>query len=106
MAIGNSLFDEEGAKIVEDLYTKAAEKNVQIHLPSGRTRDYVTNRPFANGRTRLMVYSVLCSSFGNSMAISLAENGSKILRFTPGANHTTFEKSFFRQKFFSVLKTH
>jgi hypothetical protein len=35
MAIGNSLFDEEGAKIVENLYTKAAEKNVQLHLPTG-----------------------------------------------------------------------
>ena len=35
MAIGNSLFDEEGAKIVDNLYTKAAEKNVQIHLPTG-----------------------------------------------------------------------
>jgi len=35
MAIGNSLYDEEGAKIVEDLYAKAAEKNVQLHLPSG-----------------------------------------------------------------------
>jgi hypothetical protein len=37
MSIGNSLFDEEGAKIVEDLFAKAAEKNVQIHLPSGPT---------------------------------------------------------------------
>ena len=36
MAIGNSLYDEEGAKIVEDLVTKAAEKNVQVHLPSGQ----------------------------------------------------------------------
>ena len=35
MAIGNSLFDEEGSKIVEDLFTKAAEKNVQLHLPTG-----------------------------------------------------------------------
>ena len=35
MAIGNSLYEEEGAKIVEDLYAKAAEKNVTLHLPTG-----------------------------------------------------------------------
>lgn len=33
MAIGNSLYDGEGAKIVKDIMTKAEEKNVQIHLP-------------------------------------------------------------------------
>jgi len=43
MAIGNSLYDEEGAKIVEDLYAKAAEKNVQLHLPS----DFVTGSKFS-----------------------------------------------------------
>ena len=35
MSIGNSLFDEEGAKIVENLFTMAEEKKVQIHLPTG-----------------------------------------------------------------------
>lgn len=33
MAIGNSLFDPEGAKIVTELMAKAKEKGVQIHLP-------------------------------------------------------------------------
>lgn len=33
MAIGNSLFDEEGSKIVNDLIKKAEEKNVKLHLP-------------------------------------------------------------------------
>ena len=33
MAIGNSLFDPEGAKIVGDLMAKAKEKGVMIHLP-------------------------------------------------------------------------
>jgi len=33
MAIGNSLFDPEGAKIVAELMAKAKEKGVQIHLP-------------------------------------------------------------------------
>lgn len=33
MAIGNSLFDPEGAKTVVDLMAKAKEKGVQIHLP-------------------------------------------------------------------------
>jgi phosphoglycerate kinase len=31
--IGNSLFDEEGAKIVHDLVNKAKSKGVEIHLP-------------------------------------------------------------------------
>merc|ERR1712232_281364 len=33
MAIGTSLYDEEGAKIVPDIMKKAAEKNVKIVLP-------------------------------------------------------------------------
>ncbi|MDX2079642.1 MAG: phosphoglycerate kinase [Terrimicrobiaceae bacterium] len=33
MEIGESLFDPEGAKIVEELAAKAKEKGVQIHLP-------------------------------------------------------------------------
>ncbi|CAD8097588.1 unnamed protein product [Paramecium primaurelia] len=31
--IGKSLFDEEGYKIVDEILTKAKEKNVKIHLP-------------------------------------------------------------------------
>jgi phosphoglycerate kinase len=33
MAIGESLFDPEGAKIVDELMAKAKERGVQIHLP-------------------------------------------------------------------------
>ncbi|CAD5234179.1 UNVERIFIED_CONTAM: Phosphoglycerate kinase 1, partial [Eudyptes robustus] len=33
MTIGNSLYDEEGSKIVKDLVQKAKDRNVQIHLP-------------------------------------------------------------------------
>ncbi len=33
MAIGKSLFDEPGAKIVEDLLRKAADYGVRVHLP-------------------------------------------------------------------------
>ena len=33
MKIGNSLFDEEGAKIVNELLSKAERNKVQIHLP-------------------------------------------------------------------------
>jgi phosphoglycerate kinase len=33
MPIGDSLFDPEGAKIVEELMAKAKERGVQIHLP-------------------------------------------------------------------------
>jgi phosphoglycerate kinase len=33
MAIGNSLFDEPGAKIVADILKKAADNGVTIHLP-------------------------------------------------------------------------
>lgn len=43
MQIGNSLFDEEGAKIINDLLEKAKKNNVQIHLPV----DFVTADKFA-----------------------------------------------------------
>ena len=43
MAIGTSLYDEEGAKIVNKLMEKAAAKNVKIHLPV----DFVTADKFA-----------------------------------------------------------
>ncbi|XP_011297657.1 phosphoglycerate kinase [Fopius arisanus] len=43
MKIGNSLFDEEGSKIVNDLLEKAKKNNVQIHLPV----DFVTADKFA-----------------------------------------------------------
>ena len=41
--IGASLFDEEGAKTVPDIMTKAKEKGVKIHLPT----DYVCADKFA-----------------------------------------------------------
>ncbi len=41
--IGNSLFDEEGSKIVEGLLEKAKSKNVKLHFPT----DYVTADKFA-----------------------------------------------------------
>ncbi|KAF3428911.1 hypothetical protein E2986_03639 [Frieseomelitta varia] len=41
--IGNSLFDEEGAKIVNDILSKAEKNKVQIHLPI----DFVTADKFA-----------------------------------------------------------
>ena len=43
MQIGNSLYDEEGAKIINELMAKAAKNNVQIHLPV----DFVTADKFA-----------------------------------------------------------
>jgi len=43
MAIGNSLYDEEGAKIVPSLMEKAKAKNVKIHLPV----DFVTGDKFS-----------------------------------------------------------
>lgn len=43
MEIGNSLYDEEGSKIINNLMKKASEKNVKIHLPS----DFVTGDKFA-----------------------------------------------------------
>ncbi|XP_055333163.1 uncharacterized protein LOC129584844 [Paramacrobiotus metropolitanus] len=45
MKIGNSLFDEEGSKIVQNLMDKAKSKNVQIHLPV----DFVTGDKFEKG---------------------------------------------------------
>eukprot|EP01102_Stenamoeba_stenopodia_P005990 TRINITY_DN166_c0_g1_i1.p1 TRINITY_DN166_c0_g1~~TRINITY_DN166_c0_g1_i1.p1 ORF type:complete len:416 (-),score=143.68 TRINITY_DN166_c0_g1_i1:66-1313(-) len=41
--IGNSLFDAEGAKIVNELLEKAKKNNVKVHLPV----DYVTADKFA-----------------------------------------------------------
>ncbi|KAH9495722.1 hypothetical protein Btru_016135 [Bulinus truncatus] len=43
MEIGSSLFDEEGAKIVQKLTNKAKEKGVPLHLPS----DFITGDKFA-----------------------------------------------------------
>jgi len=43
MKIGNSLYDEEGAKIVSGLMEKAKSKNVQMHFPV----DFVTADKFA-----------------------------------------------------------
>ncbi|XP_055917281.1 phosphoglycerate kinase [Eupeodes corollae] len=43
MKIGNSLFDEEGAKIVEKLVEKAKKNNVQLHLPV----DFICGDKFA-----------------------------------------------------------
>jgi len=43
MAIGGSLFDADGAKIVEKLVAKAKERNVKLHFPV----DYVTADKFA-----------------------------------------------------------
>lgn len=43
MEIGGSLFDEEGAKIVQKLVEKAKKNNVQLHLPV----DFVTGDKFA-----------------------------------------------------------
>eukprot|EP00834_Sanchytrium_tribonematis_P002178 NODE_62_length_26495_cov_0.832853.p10 type:complete len:340 gc:universal NODE_62_length_26495_cov_0.832853:8696-7677(-) len=42
MNIGNSLYDEEGSKIVKEIMDKAAAKNVKIHFPT----DYVTADKF------------------------------------------------------------
>src|SRR5688572_26411085 len=43
MAIGGSLFDADGAKIVEKLVGKAKERGVSLHFPV----DYVTADAFA-----------------------------------------------------------
>ncbi|KAF5291749.1 hypothetical protein FQA39_LY14237 [Lamprigera yunnana] len=43
MGIGNSLYDAEGAKLVQKLLDKAKANNVQIHLPI----DFVTANKFA-----------------------------------------------------------
>jgi len=43
MKIGNSLYDEEGSKIVQKLMDKAKANNVQIHLPV----DFITGDKFA-----------------------------------------------------------
>jgi len=47
MSIGASLYDEDGAAIVEELLTKAKEKGVKVHLPV----DFVTADKFAEDAT-------------------------------------------------------
>lgn len=47
MEIGGSLFDEDGAKIVQGLVEKAKKNNVQLHLPV----DFVTGSKFAEDAT-------------------------------------------------------
>uniref|UniRef100_A0A8R1HNM8 Phosphoglycerate kinase n=1 Tax=Caenorhabditis japonica TaxID=281687 RepID=A0A8R1HNM8_CAEJA len=49
--IGNSLYDEEGAKIVNDLLAAAKAKGVQIHLPV----DFVVADKFAENATDKVV---------------------------------------------------
>lgn len=41
--IGNSLYDDEGAKVVPDIMKKAEEKGVKMHFPV----DYVCGDKFA-----------------------------------------------------------
>ncbi len=51
--IGKSLYDEEGAKIINDIMNKAREKNVKIHLPL----DFIAADTFtetANIKTRTL----------------------------------------------------
>lgn len=47
MKIGNSLYDAEGAKIVQRLVEKAKANNVQLHLPV----DFVTADKFDENAT-------------------------------------------------------
>jgi len=47
MKIGNSLFDESGSHIVQELMDKAKANNVQIHLPS----DFITGDKFDENAT-------------------------------------------------------
>lgn len=47
MKIGNSLYDEAGAQIVNELMEKAKEKNVKIHLPV----DFICGDKFAEDAT-------------------------------------------------------
>ncbi|XP_050520304.1 phosphoglycerate kinase [Daktulosphaira vitifoliae] len=47
MKIGNSLYDESGAKIVHKLLEKAKSRNVKIHLPT----DFITADKFAEDAT-------------------------------------------------------
>lgn len=43
MAIGNSLYDEEGANIVKDIMSKAESRNVKMHFPV----DFITGDSFS-----------------------------------------------------------
>uniref|UniRef100_A0A0K0F102 Phosphoglycerate kinase n=1 Tax=Strongyloides venezuelensis TaxID=75913 RepID=A0A0K0F102_STRVS len=47
VSIGDSLYDEEGAKIVHEIMDKAKQKNVMIHLPT----DFVVANKFSENAT-------------------------------------------------------
>ena len=67
--IGNSLFDEEGAKIVADLVAKAKAKNVELVFPV----DYVTGDKFSPNAT-VRLHSCVSSIRIRSIQSAIATN--------------------------------
>ena len=70
--IGNSLFDEEGAKIVAELEAKAKAKNVELVFPV----DYVTGVKFSPNATVSPSFLSLQPSISPlSLALTLSVSG-------------------------------
>ncbi|KAL7675805.1 hypothetical protein ACOME3_002069 [Neoechinorhynchus agilis] len=75
MAIGNSLFDEEGAKLVKkDIMDKAKDRNVRIHLPL----DFVVADRFADDASGVRTVSVEEGIPDNFMGLDVGEKTNKV----------------------------
>ncbi|CAI4227010.1 unnamed protein product [Auanema sp. JU1783] len=73
VSIGNSLYDEEGAKIVNDILEKAKAKNVKIHLPV----DFVVGDKFAEDASVSVVAAAQGVPEGH-MGLDVGPESSKI----------------------------
>lgn len=61
MAIGNSIFDEAGAKIAASLVSKAQERGVRLHLPSDFVCGGWSSCTHALARVLTLVLGACCS---------------------------------------------
>jgi phosphoglycerate kinase len=77
MEIGNSIFDEEGAKIIQEIMETARQKNVQIHLPI----DFVSGDRFGEGcNVRTFEGSIPEGWIGMDIGPKSAERFAEVIR--------------------------
>lgn len=83
--IGNSLFDEEGAKIVNELLSKAERNKVQIHLP---------------------VDFVIADKFAENAAVGAADVENGIPDGWMGLDNGPRSSTLFSGKYYSFVLSH
>jgi hypothetical protein len=64
--IGKSLFDKEGAKLVEGIFAKAQQKGVQIHLPV----DFVTANKIGKDAEVLLFFNSSSALYSLNQSIA------------------------------------